>query len=236
MAHAVYGRNKRSRTGPLVMPLLAFAAAALIAVLYVTYVLWPRWPGGTVEIDAPAIPVLVAGTGFNVEPAAIRQKMQRRPGSHERLDLAYLWPSLTPPDPANKVTQDKPADPNERLFVTIANGELTLPFPERLATIYPRYLETGTSAQPNGLNRRAFRDGTPYQGEDLLTSGDGRFIARCTRTGIGSGSGGSCFYERRLGNADVTLRFPRAWLDDAAATAAKLEALVARLHPAKDAQ
>ena len=67
---------------------------------YVAYVLWPRWPDAPVALDAPSLPIVVAGVAFNIEPAAIRMPVQRRPGTQERVDLAYLWPSLVPPDPA----------------------------------------------------------------------------------------------------------------------------------------
>ena len=75
---------------------------ALIAAAYVAYVLWPRWPDAPVTLDAPSLPITVAGVTFNIEPAAIRMPVQRRPGTQERVDLAYLWPSLTPPDPAQQ--------------------------------------------------------------------------------------------------------------------------------------
>ena len=119
-------------------------------------------------LDAPSLPIGVSGTAFNVEPAAIRMSVQRRPGAHERVDLSYLWPHLVPPDPALKSTVGAPVDPNERLFVTIASGETTLPLMERVQTIYPRYLVPEPVAGPPGLTFRAFRDDTPYQGEDLV--------------------------------------------------------------------
>ena len=79
-----------------------------------------------------------------------------------------LWPSLVPPDPAVKPTLNAPVDPNERLFVTIASGDATLPLLERVQTIYPRYLVAEPVAGPPGLTFRGFRDDTPYQGEDLV--------------------------------------------------------------------
>ena len=39
---------------------------------------------------------------FNVPPAAIRVPVQRRPGAHERVDLAFVWPSLEPPNATAK--------------------------------------------------------------------------------------------------------------------------------------
>ena len=76
--------------------------SGVIAAAYVAYVLWPRWPDAPVALDAPSLPIIVAGVMFNIEPAAIRMTVQRQPGTQERVDLAYLWPSLMPPDPAEQ--------------------------------------------------------------------------------------------------------------------------------------
>jgi hypothetical protein len=164
-----------------------------------------------VMLDAPSLPIGVSGTAFNVEPAAIRMSVQGRPGAHEHVDLSYLWPHLVPPDPALKSTVGAPVDPNERLFVTIASGETTLPLMERVQTIYPRYLVPEPVAGPPGLTFRAFRDDTPYQGEDLVFESNApeHFLARCSRKGVINS--GVCLVERRVGNADVNLRFPREW-------------------------
>ena len=67
-------------------------------------------------------------------------QLQRRAGTQNRVDLAYLWPSLVPPDPAIKIVDGAPVDPNERLFVTIQVSDGTMPLSERVQTIYPRYL------------------------------------------------------------------------------------------------
>ena len=37
-----------------------------------------------------------------------------------------------------------------------------------MKTIYPRYVETEAGRRPDGLAVLAFREGTPYQGEDLI--------------------------------------------------------------------
>src|SRR3954462_682891 len=71
---------------------LVLGAAALVALM-----LWPRWPGSAVAPDAPSLPITIGGVLFNVRPAAIRIPIQRYPGAQERLDLAFLWPSLAPP-------------------------------------------------------------------------------------------------------------------------------------------
>jgi hypothetical protein len=235
MAYVAHSRRARrprpAGHNPLAAPLLAFAAAVVIAALYIGYVLWPRWPQPQVSLDAAALPIVVAGTTFNIEPAAIREAIQRRPGTQERVDLSYLWPSLAPPDPSVKPSVGNPVNPNERLFVTIASGETTLPLMERVQEIYPRYLVPEPVAGPDGLTLRGFRDGTPYQGEELVfeQAQPEHFLARCSRKGVTNS--GICLLERRIGKADITFRFPRDWLNDWKTVAAGIDRLQARLHP-----
>jgi hypothetical protein len=226
-------RNRHAGRGLLAAPLLLFLAVTVLAAAYVAYVLWPRWPDVPVALDAPAIPITVGGVLFNIEPAAIRRPVQRRPGMQERVDLAYLWPSLTPPDPKAKPTVHAPIDPDDWLFVTIAAAGATLSPLERLKTIYPRYLGNQAMTDRGGLTWRPFADGTPYQGEDLVIeqAAPDHFLARCSRKGIGNS--GICLDERRIGGADIILRFPREWLGDWQKVVAGLDKLVTRLHPDK---
>ena len=224
-------RKRQAGHNPLAAPLMVLAGVTVIAACYVAYVLWPRWPEAPVALDAPSLPIVVSGVNFNIEPAAIRVAIERRPGTQQRVDLAYLWPSLTPPDPAAKPTVGAPVDPNRRLFVTIVAGDTTLPLSERVQEIYPRYLVPQPTAGPDGLTLRGFRDGTPYQGEELVfeSSAPEHFLARCSRKGVVNS--GTCLLERRIGNADITFRFPRDWLKDWKSVAAGIDKLLARLHP-----
>jgi hypothetical protein len=232
LAHPRRTRRKR-RTGhnPLAAPLLLLGGALLIAAFYIGYVLWPRWPDAPVALDAPSLPIVIAGANFNIEPAAIREAIERRPGTQDRVDLAYLWPSLTPPDPRAKPSVGQPSDPNKRLFVTTTSGDGTLPLMDRVKEIYPRYLVPEPSAGPDGLTLRAFRDDTPYNGEELVFEQQmpEHFLARCSRKGVVNS--GTCLLERRIGKADITFRFPRDWLSDWKTVAAGIDKLLARLHP-----
>ena len=223
--------HRRRRRNPLIVPVLLLAAGATIAASYVAYVLWPRWPDAPVALDTPSLPIVVAGVVFNIEPAAIRNAVQRRPGTQERIDLAYLWPSLTPPDPARKPSADAPVDTNERLFLTIQTSDGTLPLMERVQEIYPRYLVPEPKAGPPGLTLRGFRNDSPYIGEELVFESvrPEHFLARCSLHG--AVDSGSCLLERRIGNADLTFRFPRDWLTDWQIVASGIDALMARLHP-----
>ena len=85
-------RASRHASRNLLPPVLLLIALALMAVAYIVYVLWPRWPAAQVALDAPELPVTIGGVAFNVPPAAIRVAVQRRPGAHDRIDLAFLWP------------------------------------------------------------------------------------------------------------------------------------------------
>lgn len=230
ISHASRQHPRRTGHSPLAGPLLLFATVVLVGAVYVAYVLWPRWPETPVAQDAPSLPIVVADVAFNIEPAAIRQPVQRKPGTQDRIDLAYLWPSLLPPDPARKPTVGAPVDPNERLFVTIEVADGTLPLIERFKTIYPRYLAAAVEG-PEGLTVRAFRDGTPYQGEELAfePAAPEHFLARCSLKGVINS--GSCLLERRIGNADLTIRFPRDWLTDWKRVADGVDRLMARLRP-----
>jgi hypothetical protein len=228
---------RRGSHGPLMLPLVVFAAVVLLAFVYIGYVLWPRWPGPPVGRDAPALPITIASVTFNLPPAAIRVPVQRRPGAHERVDLAFVWPSVEPPDPTAKPpapapgTVPMPAQGFERIFVTIARAGDTLPPAERVVTIYPRYAATEAMPGPGDLTTLAFRDGTPYQGEDMIYDAVAPgFLVRCTRNGAGP-TPGTCLYERRIDDADVVVRFPRDWLGDWRTVADKIERLIASLQP-----
>jgi hypothetical protein len=169
--------------------------------------------------------------GFNVPPAAIRFKMQRRAGPQARVDLVFLWPRLEPPTPVTAVALADAPKVTERIFVTIAGSDNTLPPAERLKAIYPRYVVPGPAIDMGGLQVRAFRSGTPYQGEDLIydPATPARLLMRCTQSF--AATPGTCLHERRLGSADVTVRFPRDWLSDWRATADGIDRLIAKLRP-----
>jgi hypothetical protein len=242
-AHAIARRKGRKRAGALLT--LPFAAGVLLAASiagFVVCVLWPTWPSEPVPLDAPALPITVAGVLFDVPPAAIRAAVQRHPGQQDRIDLVFEWPTLTPPKPDGKATDKSPLDTEnaaaaaaasegKRLFVTIAGLGAVLPPLERLRTIYPRYIESQAGAGPDGLAILPFRAGTPYENEDLVYFGSSpeQFFARCTRPG--RALPGTCMHERMLDRAEITLRFPRDWLVDWRNVAAGFDRLLTQLHP-----
>jgi hypothetical protein len=224
-------------TWPFAFLVLAVAAVAAL----ISYLLWPSWPSEPIAADAPALPITVAGVVFEVPSAAIRERVQRHPGQHERLDLVFTWPALTPPPGKNGARDKTPLDAQsaiaaaaepekERVFVTIAELAGVLPPLERLRTIYPRYVAPQASAGPDGLAILPFRNGTPYDGEDLIYAGNSpeQFFARCTRQA--GAVPGTCISERAVDGAQIAIRFPRDWLAEWRNVAGAFDRLAARLH------
>jgi len=244
-AHALdRAKPPRGRAAVLSGPFLLVVVLVAAAASSVSYLLWPTWPSDPLAVDVPAVPVTVGGVLFEVPPAAIRAKLQRQPGQHERIDLVLSWPDLLPPRSPHAVRDNRPIDEenataalaeaeNDRLFVTIVGLASLLPPLERLRTIYPRYLAAQAAPGPDGLTVLPFRSGTPYAGEDLVYPADNpeQFFARCTHAA--GPVPGTCISERALGGAQIAIRFPRDWLSDWRNVAAAFDRLIAQLHPDK---
>jgi hypothetical protein len=237
MTDVARSNAKTTRKRPGASAGLLFALATLIALIVgaatlVGIMLWPRWPGAAVTPDTPALPITVGGVLFNVPPASIRVPMQRHSGAQERLDLAFLWPSLAPPDPNAKLAPAETAPPIDRFFITIEPSSAGLPPAERVREIYPRYLADTQFDGPDGLKVIPFKEGTPYQNEDLFfdPAAQPGFVARCSRPGA-AGTPGMCLYERRIENADITIRFPSEWLTQWRAVNEGIGKLIGTLKP-----
>jgi hypothetical protein len=81
------------------------------------------------------------------------------------------------------------------IFLSIAAHHDSLAPEMRARTIFPRYLEQAATVGDDGLTMRAFRDGTPYGGEDLFSATTPAMVARCTRE---AATPGMCLSERRV--------------------------------------
>jgi hypothetical protein len=225
-------RRRHSRRA--VLAFLGFLMLGALAVTAGLWSLWSRWPAppALATPAAPHVPVVVAGETFTVAPAAIRMAMQRRPGPQERVDLVYVWPDLIPPRPVEPGVSAPPT--TDRVYVTLAPAAGALDPAERLRVIWLRYTRDTLSPAPDGLALVEFRDGTPYQGEDLAWEENApeRFLARCERPAPARPPA-TCLAERLIGGAVVTMRFPRDWLADWRSVAAGFARLVAMVHPPK---
>ena len=208
--------------------MIAAAGGGFGAVAVVVYLLWPTWHA--VAFSGPKqLPITVGGMLFNVPSDAIRMRLQRRSGAQDRIDLAFAYPELTPPEPQKHVTVgtvDETPVVIDRILMSIAVRSDDLGWDERVRTIYPRYLQSGSTGE-NGLLGRAFLEGTPYKHEDLFTADTPAFAARCTRDDL---TPGICLSQRRIDNVDVTFRFPRAWLPQWRDVASATDRLLSRLR------
>jgi hypothetical protein len=221
------------RSGHL-LPIALAAAVGVGAIALVAYLLWPTWSMNSSR-GPERLPVSIGNTLFNVPAAAIRMKIQRHSGPQERIDLNFLYPSLAPPDAPKHVSADtveeEMTQPIDRIFLSIAAHQNALAPEDRVQNIYPRYLEQASrAAEPDGLEMRAFRDGTPYAGEDLFSAATPRLNARCTRD---AATPGMCLSERRVDGADLTFRFPRRWLAQWRDIASAMDGLAMQLHGQK---
>ena len=219
-------RKPRRPYGPIVASVL-LGAAALAAIIYL---LQPTWRPQQQGAEPDTLPVTIGQTLFNVPTAAIRVKLQKRTGPQERVDLSFLYPSLQPPLPRPQVTAadavEKP-EPIDRIFVSLIAHHEALSPKERTTTIYPRYLESEATSVEGVLMMQSFREGTPYAGEDLFMADGAHFTARCSRD---ARTPGMCLSERRIGDADLHFRFPRAWLSQWQDVADAMDQLAGQLQ------
>jgi hypothetical protein len=222
------GKDLRHHLLPVVLAgIIAATALALVA-----YLLWPTW-----EIEAASgpsrLPVSIGSTLFNVPTASIRMKIQHHSGPQERIDLNFTFPSLEPPEAPKRVSAadvDDAMPAIGRIFLSIAAHHDSLAPEMRVRTIFPRYLEQASTTGEDGLTMRAFRDGTPYGGEDLFSATLPAMTARCTRE---AATPGMCLSERRIEGADLIFRFPRSWLAQWRDVAEAMDRLTQQLHGPK---
>jgi len=222
------GKSRRAPFGMVLFTsLIAIGAAALVA-----YLLWPTWEPYKAG-DPAALPVSVGATLFNVPSDAIRVKVQRHSGPQERIDLSFSYPSLEPPSAPRRVsseTIEAGNEPIDRIFLSIAAHHDAMSPDVRVQTIYPRYLDENPAQMQDGLSVRAFRAGSPYEKEDLFAATVPNMAARCTRDGE---TPGMCLSERRVGDADLTFRFPRKWLERWRDVTSAMDRLTVQLHGAR---
>jgi hypothetical protein len=215
------------------LPIALATAIGVGAIALVAYLLWPTW-----SMDGSRgperLPVSVGGTLFNVPVAAIRMKIQRHSGPQERVDLSFTYPALEPPEAPRHVSasevDEEMAQPIDRIFLSISAHRDSLAPDMRVRSIYPRYLEDNATPGPDGLASRAFRATSPYGGEDLYFANTPALTARCSRD---ASTPGMCLSERRIEGADLTFRFPKAWLAQWRDVAAAMERLTLQMHGGK---
>ncbi|HEV7603037.1 MAG TPA: hypothetical protein VGO49_22610 [Bradyrhizobium sp.] len=219
-------RSRRRRQRGHLVPILLASAIAAAAIALVAYLLWPTWEPDQ-SSDPARLPVSVGATLFNVPTQAVRRQVQRHSGPQERVDLSFAYPSLDAAGTPKHASAEGAIQPIDRIFLSISAHHDALAPDIRVRTIYPRYLEKVLAPAQDGLTARAFRDGTPYGNEDLFLASTPAMIARCTRD---AATPGMCLSERRVDGAELTFRFPRAWLAQWREVAGAMDKLTAQLR------
>jgi hypothetical protein len=116
--------------------------------------------------------------------------------------------------PWRAFADDGAAQPDEPVFLTARPADGSLAPAERPSVLYARFVAADARSAPGGLIRRRFREGTPFDGEDLVVAvPDGRaFWARCPTAAARGDAARGCVTEMRFGETDVQVRFSPALL------------------------
>lgn len=138
------------------------------------------------------------------DPLAAEEAALHGTGASGRQTLRLPW---------REFGGDAGAHTGEPVFITALPADASLAPAERPSVLYARFVAAEARSAPGGLIRRRFRDGTPFEGEDLVVAApDGRaFWARCATSGSRN-DGASCLTEMRFGDTDVQVRFSPALL------------------------
>ncbi|WP_052341526.1 hypothetical protein [Salinarimonas rosea] len=169
-------------------------------------------PGAMVALELADRP-LVLPRDWLIEP--------RTPGATERVAIEAPLRALLGAEPS-------PAA-GPRIGITLVPADDAPPPSERPAQLYNRFLEPGAEATRDGLIRRVFARGSPYEGETLhLAPPQGRaFAARCLDGAAAAGVRLPCLAEIRRGGLDVQVRLPAAALTEWPRIVAAVERLAA---------
>jgi hypothetical protein len=200
------GRGKWSKNFELSSlphwPLLALTAAlTVLALLYLSLAflgLLDRPAAGTARPRAAH--VSVNGINLLVPQDLIRFDHQRT-GALDRLDLAVPW-------------QEKGAG-TTLIFISVTPKDEALPPPQRVSSVYKKFLNAEIQAGPSSLAMRRFTNGSGYDGEVLVYDplNPGGYFVRCAPQAVGQPA--SCLREIRVRDKiDVVYRFPQTLLPD----------------------
>ncbi|AWN53112.1 hypothetical protein [Methylobacterium sp. 17Sr1-1] len=197
---------------PVDRRLILAAALGLAGSLALTGVVaaWlarPMAPAGPVVVSALTARPLVLPAAWIVRPGAAAE------ATPERIDLAIPWTELT-----------GSALPGLMRVTATRAPETEAPLSP--ARRYARFLTAEAQPLTDGLMRRRFRAGTPFEGEDLyLAQGEGsRFAARCATERVPEPDA-ACLSEIRVGSVSLRLRFSADRLPSWSAGLAGLERL-----------
>ena len=136
-------------------------------------------------------------------------------GRIDSLEIATTFPDLKPA--GDSTLSLAPVDPKAPalIFLSIARAERKVDPSDLVSMLYARFLAPEVVETDEGLLKRAFQEGSPYDGEDLyFAPPEGRaFAAHCAKPTVPpDGLPETCIAAFREGGADVDMRFTTALL------------------------
>lgn len=163
---------------------------------------------------------LVASTVGDVTlvyaPAYARFGGGQAGGRFETLELAATFPDFRPAgESVAPLAEADGSGKNALVFFSFARPDRKMDPADMVGLLYSRFLEPAVEETEEGLIKRAFQDGSPYQGEDLyFAPPEGRaFAARCARPTVpADGLPETCLSVFREGGLDISIRFGRPLL------------------------
>ena len=198
---------------------ILFLAAASIAISWYGRAYGARLSLAGHSESSEVVDITIGRDRLAFPANAIRFEHQRRSGVAERVDLYLLWPEMTGYSSAERRRFDDLALSQSLVFLQISQSTMSRDMSGRVEPIYRSLLEPQTIQGPGGLRLQAFKAGTGYEGESLLTATapDGETYAiRCVLPSVAEKATSSdCQRDIHVGeDLTVLYRFSSRLLDD----------------------
>lgn len=209
----------------LILGLALFALLALGAALYLAL----GHAGDNSNVVAA-----IGATQFAYPVAFARDEATAAGGGAGRLAFIARFPDFSPPlaDLKRRIIAQSSDQNLVQLVVSAADDSLDPK--DRPKRLYARFLESEASVGPDGLVMRRFKQGSPYDLEQLYVAPpDGRrFFARCPNSANAAGRPAQdfCLFVFRRDGLDVELRFAPALLEHWEALADGAKAFLMRIR------
>lgn len=187
-------------------PFLAAGAAALASLGAIGFAMW-----------RPSPPSVFRPTSIKIGPRALeldaqlmRSGPQRAGGALDRADLIIQWPGFGPAALVAHDERGRAVAPDSRFHLLISLRQADGVDPAtRALTVHGRFVESEIWSNPGGLIARRFKPGSPYEGDELIMTPEGReFAARCPlQTANNDPPTSRCLALFRVADIDATVSF-----------------------------
>lgn len=199
--------------GRSLAPVAAAFAAALLSMTTIGLIRWRSAPESTPSVVA----IQIGARALELDARLLQPGSQRMGGKLERADLILGWPKFGPAPRLALDEKGRPALPSSAAHVLVSLHAADGPDPAtRTLSVHGRFVEREIWSNPGGLVARRFKAGSPYEGEELAMTADGReFAARCPVAGFGRGHvAPRCLAVFRLVDIDATVSFDPSLLPE----------------------